>query len=116
MRHDSAIGPSSWETRLCNTLLALFFVLALGTASTTWSAVQAAPASIVYIRAGRLFDGTGYERNALIVVEGERIRSVDAGDAQAIPPGATVIDLSDATVLPGLIDCHTHLGGSRRSV
>ena len=51
-----------------------------------------------------------------IVVEDERIKSVvSAGDVK-IPSGANVIDLSHSTVLPGLIDCHTHLGCSRRPV
>ena len=66
----------------------------------------------VYIRAGHLFDGTGDKarENMVIVVVGERIQSVSPADAVSIPAGSTVIDLSHATVLPGLIDCHTHLG------
>lgn len=67
---------------------------------------------VTYIRAGRLFDGTGdkVRENVVIVVEDERIQSVNPAGSASIPAGATVIDLSHATVLPGLIDCHTHLG------
>src|SRR5437660_2827309 len=66
----------------------------------------------VYIRAGRLFDGTGdkVRENMVIVVVGDRIQSVVPASATSIPADATVLDLSRATVLPGLIDCHTHLG------
>ncbi|HEX8136901.1 MAG TPA: amidohydrolase family protein [Pyrinomonadaceae bacterium] len=61
------------------------------------------------IRAAQLLDvksGT-LIRNAVVVIEGERISAVGAG--LPIPAGATVMDLGDVTLLPGLIDCHTHL-------
>jgi imidazolonepropionase-like amidohydrolase len=65
-----------------------------------------------YIRAGRLFDATSdrVRENMVIVVEGDRIRSVSPAASVSIPAGANIIDLSRATVLPGLIDCHTHMG------
>jgi imidazolonepropionase-like amidohydrolase len=71
-----------------------------------------AAAKTVVVKAGRLFDGTGDESRAgrLVVIEGERIKAVGPASDLRIPEGAEVIDLSGATVLPGLIDCHTHLG------
>ena len=67
---------------------------------------------ITYIRAGRLFDGVSdnVRENVVIVVQDDRIQSVTPASAAKIPAGAAVIDLSRVTVLPGLIDCHTHLG------
>jgi len=67
----------------------------------------AAAPSTFYLRAGRLFDGTGdaAKRDVVLEIEGERIKSVGAHP----PAGAEVIDLSSATVLPGLIDVHVHL-------
>ncbi len=63
----------------------------------------------VAIRAGRLIDGKSDApmANALIVIEGDKIISVTSGGAA--PAGVELIDLSKATVLPGLVDTHTHV-------
>src|SRR5437867_10778723 len=67
------------------------------------------PAPVTAIKAGALIDGAGGApvQNAVILVQGERITA--AGANVAVPRGATVIDLSAFTVLPGLIDAHVHL-------
>jgi len=69
-----------------------------------------APATqVVAVRAGRLFDArTGTMlSNQIVLVRGDRI--ADVGPALSIPPDARVIDLSAATVLPGMIDGHVHV-------
>ena len=73
--------------------------------------MQAPPAQGVAIRAGRLFDpksGTNL-LNQVIVVKGDRIIDVGPAERVQIPAGARIVDLSKATVLPGLIDRHVHL-------
>ena len=70
----------------------------------------AAPApKRVAIRAGRLIDAKSDTpiANALIVIEGDKIMSVTPGGSA--PAGVELIDLSNATVLPGLVDAHTHV-------
>ncbi|MCU1220969.1 MAG: Pro-Hyp dipeptidase [Candidatus Angelobacter sp.] len=90
----------------------LFFIALISLLPAWAQPAQAPTPKTVYIRAGHLFDGTGDKtrENMLIVVLGDRIQSISPAGAVSIPAGATVIDLSHATVLPGLIDCHTHLG------
>jgi imidazolonepropionase-like amidohydrolase len=69
----------------------------------------AAPTQVVVVRAGRLFDpksGT-LLNNQLILIRGDRI--TDVGTTVPVPADARVIDLSAATVLPGMIDAHVHV-------
>jgi len=72
---------------------------------------QSGAAKTVVIKAARMFDGKG-ERvvsPGVVVVSGGRIQA--AGPSVNIPAGAEVIDLGDATLLPGFMDAHTHLSG-----
>lgn len=73
-------------------------------------------ADISYIRAGKLVDVLqgNVKSDQVITIDGERIVGVAAGGDVSIPATATVIDLSDYTVLPGLIDMHDHLTGDHR--
>jgi imidazolonepropionase-like amidohydrolase len=76
--------------------------------STTIHAAEPTPATIV-LKAARMFDGKSKAliTNGVVIVQGDKI--VEAGSNLAIPQGAQVIDLGDATLSPGFMDAHTHL-------
>lgn len=68
---------------------------------------QAAPGeSVTVLKAARMFDGERLHVPGVCVVRGDRIVALTQGDA---PSGATVVELGDVTLMPGLIDCHTHV-------
>jgi imidazolonepropionase-like amidohydrolase len=90
--------------------LLLSLVLGFAIAAGAQNAPATAPQQVIAIRAANLLDPRSGEtkRNQLIIVRGNRIESVsDAG--AAIPVGAQLIDLTSGTVLPGLIESHTHI-------
>src|SRR4029077_15031103 len=71
---------------------------------------------VVAVRAGRLFDSKAGQmlKSQVVLLSGERITEVGPEAQVKIPSGARVIDLRQATVLPGLIDAHTHMFNQRR--
>ena len=79
---------------------------------TAPGAPPAAPRTVV-LRAARLFDGTGAApvRDGVVIVTGDRITAAGAAARVQLPAGAQVIDLGDATLMPGFIDMHVHIAG-----
>jgi imidazolonepropionase-like amidohydrolase len=90
-------------------ILAGLAVLTGAAAADSFGQGKEAPLKKVAIRAGRLIDGKTDMpvANALILIEGDKIVSVTAGGTA--PVGVETIDLSKATVMPGLVDAHTHV-------
>jgi imidazolonepropionase-like amidohydrolase len=74
-------------------------------------------AKTIAIRAGHLFDSKSGQllTNQIVVIRGDRIAEVGPASTVKVPAGAEVIDLSNAYVLPGLIDAHTHMFNARNA-
>lgn len=82
-------------------ILGLVWLSAPAQAQNEAAPIVLRAAHMVDVRSGELLD------DVAVVVEGDKVREIVSGDT--MPAGARVIDLGDATLLPGLIDAHTHL-------
>jgi imidazolonepropionase-like amidohydrolase len=95
--------------RLFNLLLALLITLSPPNCARTQDKPAATTNPRLVIRAARMLDVRAGRiiNDAFVIVEGDRVAAVGAADL--VPAGAQVIDLGDVTLLPGLIDAHTHI-------
>jgi imidazolonepropionase-like amidohydrolase len=94
------------STRNVVVLIAIAAACASGVAVSRLRAQSPAPATVTVLRFGGVWDGAKVTRNAVVVVEGDRVKSVGTG---AVPANATVVDLSRYYGIPGMIDAHTHI-------
>ncbi|MGC2233568.1 MAG: amidohydrolase family protein [Candidatus Acidiferrum sp.] len=108
LRFQNLVRTRAFERLLIVLCCEMFFSLCLSAQETS------PPPEVTVIRAGKLVDVDAGRilSNQTIVLRGGKIVAV--GENLAVPPGAKVIDLSKMTVLPGLIDCHTHLADGAR--
>src|SRR5438552_6628862 len=92
------------------TIIGLATLLGSAARPRAWSQTPQGP-RVVAVRAGRMFDPKSGINvpNQVVLIRGDRITDVGPVARVQIPAGARVIDLSQATVLPGLIDGHVHL-------
>ena len=93
---------------ICSIVVLLLSVSAIGQPNPAQT--RQSP-QVTVIRAGTLIDPRANEpkRNQVVVIRGDRVESVGDAASTQVPAGAKLIDLSNATVLPGLIESHTHI-------
>jgi imidazolonepropionase-like amidohydrolase len=97
---------------IASLLLFSFALFSINAQDTTIRPQPPQGKGVVVIKAARLIDGTGKSiNNGVVIVTDDKITSVGTSDNIRIPSGVKVIDLGDATLLPGFIDAHTHVVG-----
>lgn len=96
-------------------IVVLFFVFQMSeiSAQQPGATGEKRGAGTVVLKAAQIIDGTGAEpiKNGVIVVIDNKIAAIGTSGSVTIPSGARVIDLGEATLLPGFIDAHTHIIG-----
>ncbi len=89
-----------------------FTLAVVATVAPAWIGAQTAPSSPAYLlRPARVFDGTGQapQAGAVVLVQNGRITAIGPAASVRAPAGAVIIDLPGTTLMPGLIDLHSHV-------
>jgi imidazolonepropionase-like amidohydrolase len=109
LRYGVQRGMKKNPTNKALLICSLLIIGTFGMARESLAGLRAADAPIV-LKADRVFDSVSGKvlEHGIVVVSGDKIQAVGAN--VDIPSGAKVIDLGDATLLPGFIDAHVHLG------
>src|SRR6202166_3041719 len=109
MRKSSAARPEGREDMITKAFATVGFIAAGAVASGIAAQAQK-PAPVTVIQGGLLIDGTGRPpiENSIVVIEGDRFKTIGRSGEVAIPAGAQVIDVKGKTVMPGFIDGHCH--------
>src|SRR5689334_19486726 len=91
-----------------------FFIALLIASFILAAPLWAQSPQVIAVRAGHLFDSKSGQmlNNQIVLINGEKISEIGGADRVQIPSGAQVIDLSQATVMPGFIDAHSHVYSS----
>src|SRR5262249_12449413 len=106
-RHRPVQREKGMTRRICGPAVVALALIAAG-----FGQAQNPPSKTIVLKAARMFDGKSdaLVKPGVVVVQGGKI--VAAGPNASAPAGAEVIELGDATLLPGFIDAHTHLTSS----
>jgi imidazolonepropionase-like amidohydrolase len=97
----------------CPAMIKRVFPFFLVVCALAGAQITTSPDHWIAVRAGRLFTGADkLATNQVVLIKGDRITAVGPAEKVRIPPGSEIVDLSRATVLPGLIDAHTHVFGN----
>ncbi|HMA74232.1 MAG TPA: amidohydrolase family protein, partial [Xanthobacteraceae bacterium] len=131
MRCKSVLKTATLGMLSATTVATALYAQGVGGPGTPWRGAGSPPCygseggtnkcvpapGVVAIRVGQLFDSKTGQMTArqIVLLDGERITDVGPEGQIRIPAGAQVIDLSQATVLPGMIDAHTHMFNNPKS-
>jgi imidazolonepropionase-like amidohydrolase len=96
---------------VCASVIALCLARLCVAQDSTTAPAAGASMHVVVVRARALIDGTSAQlrHNPEILIRGNRVTDVYTAGTRPTPAGAELLDLGTATILPGLIDCHTHI-------